>query len=132
MVVSDRRGWGRALEVSVKIYCVKREYVVFFFFQAEDGIRDYWSSDVCSSDLVALVALAFGREERGRIRRRAGRRYAAQHLLVLRDLGAAGDHVAEPDREQEKARQDEPAAHERRSEERRVGEEGRSRWSPDH
>src|SRR5690606_40506941 len=29
-------------------------FVVFFFFQAEDGIRDFhvtWSSDVCSSDL---------------------------------------------------------------------------------
>ena len=28
----------------------------FFFFQAEDGIRDHcvtWSSDVCSSDLAA-------------------------------------------------------------------------------
>src|SRR5438445_4970471 len=31
----------------------------FFFFQAEDGIRDIgvtWSSDVCSSDLMALGA----------------------------------------------------------------------------
>src|SRR5438445_5970501 len=30
----------------------------YFFFQAEDGIRDYWrdwSSDVCSSDLRAAV-----------------------------------------------------------------------------
>src|SRR5437016_8097253 len=30
----------------------------FFFFQAEDGIRDWsvtWSSDVCSSDLLVLV-----------------------------------------------------------------------------
>src|SRR5437762_5775835 len=78
-------------------------------------------SELGERQLVALVALAFGREERGRIRRRAGRRYAAQHLLVLRDLGAAGDHVAEPDREQEKARQDEPAAHER------VRGEGRGR-----
>src|SRR5207244_11011510 len=78
-------------------------------------------SELGERQLVALVALAFGREERGRIRRRAGRRYAAQHLLVLRALGATGDHVAEPDREQEKARQDEPAAHER------VRGEGRGR-----
>src|SRR5437762_7024146 len=31
----------------------------FFFFQAEDGIRDYigdWSSDVCSSDLAESVS----------------------------------------------------------------------------
>src|SRR6266446_10554982 len=33
------------------------QVVVFFFFQAEDGIRDYkvtWSSDVCSSDLTSV------------------------------------------------------------------------------
>jgi len=31
--------------------------LVFFFFQAEDGIRDWrdWSSDVCSSDLITYV-----------------------------------------------------------------------------
>src|SRR2546430_4357393 len=37
----------------------------FFFFQAEDGIRDLtvdWSSDVCSSDLLVrlFVGLALG------------------------------------------------------------------------
>src|SRR6476661_5686911 len=34
-------------------------HAVVFFFQAEDGIRDFkcdWSSDVCSSDLVPLAA----------------------------------------------------------------------------
>src|SRR5439155_2248432 len=54
-------------------------------------------SELGECQLVALVAPAVGRRWRGRIRRRAGRRYAAQHLLVLRDLGAAGEHVAEPD-----------------------------------
>src|SRR3712207_3713912 len=35
--------------------CEEALYFYFFFFQAEDGIRDIWrdwSSDVCSSDLV--------------------------------------------------------------------------------
>src|SRR2546427_4266289 len=32
-------------------------YFLFFFFQAEDGIRDVGSSDVCSSDLGCACAL---------------------------------------------------------------------------
>src|SRR5699024_11956315 len=40
-------------------------YFVLFFFQAEDGIRDDWSSDVCSSDLAAgdVHRLQFSRGE---------------------------------------------------------------------
>src|SRR3712207_8567505 len=36
--------------------------VIFFFFQAEDGIRDWrdWSSDVCSSDLAPHTLLVQG------------------------------------------------------------------------
>src|SRR5205809_607462 len=96
-------------------------------------------SELGERQLVALVALARRREERGRIGRQAGRRCAAQDLLVLHDLGAAGDDVAEPDREQEEARQDEPAAHERVRGEGRGRRHGaassacsgnRSRWRP--
>src|SRR5438034_8767531 len=96
-------------------------------------------SELGERQLVALVALARRREERGRIGRQAGRRCAAQDLLVLHDLGAAGDDVAEPDREQEKARQVEPAAHERVRGEGRGRRHGaassacsgnRSRWRP--
>src|SRR2546421_10953136 len=39
-----------------------------FFFQAEDGIRDLTSSDVCSSDLVSQHAAS---PPGGRVRRRA-------------------------------------------------------------
>src|SRR5438034_6902551 len=44
------------LFVSVGLLCLA-VFVFFFFFQAEDGIRDSlcdWSSDVCSSDLDCL------------------------------------------------------------------------------
>src|SRR4030043_1934738 len=73
--------------------------VLFFFFQAEDGIRDGsrdWSSDVCSSDLTRSGCCASGEE-------------AVLHSRVRRARLAS-----------------------QRSEERRVGEEGRSRWAPDH
>src|SRR5947207_4673054 len=38
-----------------------RPCLFFFFFQAEDGIRDHcvtWSSDVCSSDLATFMTSA--------------------------------------------------------------------------
>src|SRR2546423_2227533 len=47
------------LRIGVVVYPLAqvrdRHVVIFFFFQAEDGIRDLtvWSSDVCSSDLRA-------------------------------------------------------------------------------
>src|SRR5688500_19320895 len=53
------------VDTFVYAYILKRyQYImqinlISFFFQAEDGIRDYkvtWSSDVCSSDLRRLVS----------------------------------------------------------------------------
>src|SRR3989475_1966704 len=119
------------------------EFIIFFFFfQAEDGIRDLtvtgvqtcalpissrrrhtrfdcdWSSDVCSSDLYAPKAISkhlarhFGGLDRTasrwvRVRMGSGIR---QRSTALAETGAR------------------PA----RSEERRVGKECRSRWSPYH
>src|SRR3712207_6911518 len=96
---------------------------VDFFFQAEDGIRDWrdWSSDVCSSDLgrVAEVAVKLGTRNfspvsftQGQYRFRECRLPGGTYTVQVRatdDLGATG-----------------------RSEERRVGKECRSRWSPYH
>src|SRR5688572_33015249 len=65
-----------------------------------------WSSDVCSSDLC----------RRGR--RRGGRR--------------AGRTDRSPDRRRARARTPATRGSSCRSEERRVGKECRSRWSPDH
>src|SRR2546430_12639101 len=89
---------------------------VCFFFQAEDGIRDLTVTGVqtcCSSDLDARPA-AVARHGRRRLREgREGRgpRGPRAHARRIRAV----------------------ARHRRmiRSEERRVGEEGRSRWSPD-
>src|SRR3989337_3090802 len=93
--------------------CLVTVGLLFFFFQAEDGIRDAtvtgvqtcalpirhtrcyrdWSSDVCSSDL-----------------------WMRANSPTIRSAPS------------DQGRLEAPA----RSEERRVGEEGRSRWSPDH
>src|SRR2546426_5669762 len=105
---------------------------VFFFFQAEDGIRDLqgdWSSDVCSSDLSAAVdftkqdlpELTRSLVRVGFVRRTdAGFFSSIEGTLVplkpSSDL-EAGAGWRRPGRG---------------SEEGRVGEEGRSRWSPDH
>src|SRR5476649_658317 len=74
----------------------------FFFFQAEDGIRDHCvtgSSDVCSSDLEM-------RQRQESFERRA--------LDTSTGTGAIATTL------------------DVRSEERRVGKECRSRWSPYH
>ncbi len=84
---------------------------MFFFFQAEDGIRDVpgdWSSDVCSSDLSARHNS-----------RNGNRTHKQSHQLnetnkshiLFRFLFVVFAF---------------------RSEERRVGKECRSRWSPYH
>src|SRR2546421_9202153 len=102
----------------------------FFFFSSTRrhtrSDRD-WSSDVCSSDL-GLQAWADGAAERLHAQLALGAQALAVHELheaartvaALLDLAAVGveDAVAKVDI--------------RRSEERRVGKECRSRWSPYH
>src|SRR5256886_3546332 len=97
---------------------------LFFFFQAEDGIRDLTVTGVqtCAlpiSDghvLVAVQAALVARELQGH-----------QHVPVrARRPGPGRDRV--PDAEFLQLGPPGPV----RSEERRVGKEGRSRWSPYH
>src|SRR2546427_8816765 len=90
---------------------------MFFFFQAEDGIRDLTVTGV---QTCALPIYRAGAGRRGR--RRGSERPAA----YLRD-----------DRGSRQRRQGVQSRHGgnrrlSRSEERRVGEECRSRWSPYH
>src|SRR5256885_9261035 len=94
----------------------------FFFFQAEDGIRDY---KVTGVQTCALPILALGGDQSN---------IEPLHLLValLRQddgprslLQRAGANVGQLQAAAEKALAD-------RSEERRVGKEGRSRWWPYH
>src|SRR3546814_13885501 len=99
-----------------------------------------WSSDVCSSDLPAL--LIEGEEEVPRglpdfLRQRGGRGRADisfRKPAAPDDRVAVVEHGADPAFGHILAAQD--AAEDLRSEERRVGKECvstcRSRWSPDH
>src|SRR2546429_6740770 len=86
-------------------------YCVFFFFSSRRRhtrcSRD-WSSDVCSSDLLLL--------------------------LPLRGQNTSCDFQQQEAGVTPEARRDRAAILRRdgRSEERRVGKEGRSRWAPDH
>src|SRR5438477_9573578 len=88
-------------------------FIVFFFFSSRrrhTRLTCDWSSDVCSSDLVA---------------------YADEHLLVVDKPAGVVVHPA-PGNAGGTLAQALVAAGAARSEERRVGKECRSRWSPCH
>src|SRR3546814_8250341 len=93
-------------------------FCIFFFFKQKTAyemrISD-WSSDVCSSDLHLVDALALrGDEGRGTLRKASG---SCEQALIRRCPNGETHSFG-------------------RSEERRVGKEcvstGRSRWSPYH
>src|SRR5256885_13247101 len=86
---------------------VRYQLTCFFFFQAEDGIRDYKVTGVQTCALPICARPAPRERERAR-RRRRNRWLAALLRSRRRGLGP------------------------QRSEERRVGKECRSRWSPYH
>src|SRR3989475_8661141 len=110
---------GRSCSVSV-VYVS----LVFFFFQAEDGIRDLTVTGVqtCALPILrsraggALPAVAPAAGRRGESR--AVRRAPPHHLQSRAVRGLQ--------------RQPDPRGAAARSEERRVGKECRSRWSPYH
>src|SRR5258707_10387397 len=94
---------------------------VFFFFQAEDGIRDIGVTGVQTCALpislaaglvVLFAAVTATREER------------AREYAIMRAVGAQARLLAQVQRAE--------LAGVGRSEERRVGKECRSRWSPYH
>src|SRR5256886_7773577 len=98
--------------------------VVFFFFSSRRRHTRFdcdWSSDVCSSDLPALaVPRSGGRFQRPRTRGssafwRGARNYVSARQKNLRLVWRTFRDAFFP-----------------RSEERRVGKECRSRWSPYH
>src|SRR5256885_2013755 len=100
-------------------------FCIFFFFQAEDGIRDYKVTGVqtCALPICAEVATDVERFERAaREGLASGDRSALEAAAAL----YRGDLL--PDDPYE-SWADGPRD---RSEERRVGKECRSRWSPYH
>src|SRR5260221_8856173 len=105
-----------AYDYSVCLYFI----FFFFFFQAEDGIRDHCVTGVqtCALPIFALAGAVGGGE---------GEMGGAP--LHLREL-AAFDVPLE--REDHLHHRHLGLGYEPRSEERRVGKECRSRWSPYH
>src|SRR3712207_7052066 len=96
----------------------------FFFFSSRRRHTRYWrdwSSDVCSSDLAPPPGA------------RGGTRYEIFHdvlAVAILDWRARHEQARGVREADERARRERRKA--RRSEERRVGKECRSRWSPYH
>src|SRR5258705_9638521 len=104
--------------------CMLSAYVLFFFFSSRrrhTRCLSDWSSDVCSSDLTGgelFPALSPALSSKVL----SGQTIAPYTDLLLHDMG---DALAD-------GRPDFKASGRQRSEERRVGKECRSRWSPYH
>src|SRR3712207_8040173 len=91
-------------------------YFVFFFFQAEDGIRDIGVTGVQTCALPISLRHLLGRKRGPGIR-----------------LGRGGLPGRREDRLRKLSQRQQPGCRgDERSEERRVGKECRSRWSPYH
>src|SRR5688572_31032473 len=98
---------------------------IFFFFQAEDGIRDLTVTGV---QTCALPISHEGDDPAGRGPARGPAGDRAVELGVV----ALGEHVRVPEVAQRGGHPDVGGRGVDRSEERRVGKECRSRWSPYH
>src|SRR3989442_8902165 len=93
---------------------------IFFFFQAEDGIRD---ADVTGVQTCALPICQL-------VPRRSRACHAGSSCpCIVIGTTTAGRNAARRPRNPGSAT---PITVNGRSEERRVGEEGRSRWAPYH
>src|SRR2546425_1975472 len=103
---------------------------VFFFFQAEDGIRDKLVTGVqtCSSDLGPTI---YAREPMDAARRQAFLAHRGWRLLAFQEGRNATVSVWEGLTGRTLRVNGKVDASDR-SEERRVGKECRSRWSPYH
>src|SRR5260221_10353739 len=129
-----------------------------FYVKAEDGIRDHcvtgfqtcaiffssrrrhtrslcdWSSDVCSSDLVLPVGPPHSSptEAQGERGEECGGPTGRTEVLGVQLQSQQGTQTAHCAEGPAALQAEDPGADETdtRSEERRVGKEGRSRWSP--
>src|SRR5689334_23845487 len=94
------------------------DFIIVFFFSSRRRHTRWncdWSSDVCSSDLLAALVCA---------------------VIVATAWGAAPNAITRPAQDVTITSASlrgavDPKGNETRSEERRVGKECRSRWSPD-
>src|SRR2546429_7260913 len=97
------------------------EMVGVFFFQAEDGIRDVAVTGVQTCALPISQAVPGGWSDAAAVQVGQSGYLRAAEGHAGREHSLRGVHQA-PSRRKPRAR----------SEERRVGKEGRSRWSPYH
>src|SRR2546427_10385237 len=104
---------------------VMSSFFFFFFFQAEDGIRDLTVTGVQTCALPIYRALGTANRTLAHGGRRLEQRLAVAHG-ACRACAGTGATV------RRSSRQGRSALPQTRSEERRVGKECRSRWSPDH
>src|SRR5260221_3423789 len=110
------------LDVSNRFHRVLRVLSVVFFFQAEDGIRDHCVTGVQTCALpICSVAGQVAKNKGCRVIGTAGGKEKCDWLVNEAHFDAAIDYKSE-----------DIGARLSRSEERRVGEEGRSRWAPYH
>src|SRR5438874_3084513 len=100
------------------MYIALYVFAFFFFFQAEDGIRDLYVTGVQTCALPICPRAASGR--RGGGRRRPGGDHHPPPPALRREGGRRAGRGRGGDR---------PRG---RSEERRVGKECRAGWSADH
>src|SRR5260221_10750609 len=96
-------------------------FIFFFFFQAEDGIRDHCVTGVQTCALPIYPAFV-----------REGADTEQSVLRLQRDVDTLRDVVGDQGRYADAEVDVEAVAQLQRSEERRVGKECRSRWSPYH
>src|SRR5256885_13037189 len=112
------------IEVLIEVWYLLATYIVsvfFFFFQAEDGIRDYKVTGVQTCALPIFSSEGAGDAPQADAAVLAAIDAALAQLAAMRD--SEGQALAV----ELTARLDDL-----RSEERRVGKECRSRWSPYH
>src|SRR2546430_3476148 len=103
-------------------WCKVSVLFLFFFFQAEDGIRDLTVTGVQTCALPIFVHLLLGFHRHLVIKRKT-EKSDDEHRQSLHEMIFQESKMIRPD--------DEPPST-LRSEERRVGKECRSRWSPYH
>src|SRR2546430_10924767 len=114
----DASGW----RPKTRLFACKCTFVVFFFFSSRRRHTRFdcdWSSDVCSSDLVPDVLEDVPLADPHVLDLLPGSVRQAARLLPAQGLGQVRESLLEPNVRV-------------RSEERRVGKECRSRWSPYH
>src|SRR5207302_5470990 len=99
-------------------------FVFLFFFQAEDGIRDFHVTGVQTCALPIFLSIALDQEKRLDAVEKV-----LQNAGVLCEIASRMDSGPLPQSTRDDAVADRPQPVALRSEERRVGKECRYRWS---